>query len=86
MAHYKVREYLTEKEVERQPTRPDLPGNEPSLGHGRAQASVQVVFVPTDDGLPRPSQSEPNDPQQKWRRSAGDKLNVQRNSGRLHRL
>jgi hypothetical protein len=28
------------------------------------EASVQVVFVPTGDGLPRPSQSEPNDPQQ----------------------
>jgi hypothetical protein len=29
--------------------------------HNRAE-SVQVFFVPTDDGLPRPSHSEPNDP------------------------
>jgi hypothetical protein len=56
-----------------------------TLASRNAQTSVQVFFVPTDDGPPRPSQPEPNDPQQKWRRSAGNKLNVQRNSSRLHR-
>jgi len=39
---------------------------------------VEFSFVFADDGLPRPTDCEPNDAQQKRRRSASQKFNIQR--------